>query len=366
MIRKLLIVLGLVFTIGISVSEAVQSPPFIKIISPNGGESLELGSAYKMKWRSAGIGSVMLYLTLPDGRIMATNLENVKGNPESAYVVVANHIPIGSYKVFIIGCAIPSACTYDQRIAEDISDSPFSIITPPIPIITQKASWYRPDVINSVVNNMEYFMRDYAGPAEYRILIESGIRTEGRIRIENYNLADKTLKIYCPDGNGVIHSSEQQTIDFEVSGAKLVIEDCTIQNDYVPDPNQPPYARWANAAILATWGPSDVELRRNHIESLNTNGVSMNYVGCEVLVGNTINAPRIGVFHSNMSEILSRWRKNNQNIIKNSAITHFFNNVSVYPLPNDIYINVAVGGAITTTTKGLPTKIKDKFSGELW
>src|SRR3989344_1533061 len=153
MIRKLLIVLGLVvFVVGISMdAEAAQSSaPFIKIISPNGGESLELGSAYKMRWRSAGIGSVMLYLTLPDGRIMATNLENVKGNPESAYVVVANHIPIGSYKVFIIGCAIPSGCTYDQRIAEDISDSPFNIVTPPIPIITQKASWYRPDVINSV------------------------------------------------------------------------------------------------------------------------------------------------------------------------------------------------------------------------
>lgn len=339
--------------------EAASQLPFIKVISPNGGEKIDAGSARKIAWKSSGVNSVMLYLTNPEGGVMASNLENVSGNPGYTYWVVSNHIPTGSYKVLIFGCAVASGCAYDQKIAEDISDAPFDIVQPQIPIFTQKASWYLPHVINSVVNNMEYFMRDFNGPAEYRILID-GVRTEGRIYLENYNLVGKTLKIYCLDG-GELHSSEQQTIYFRVPGAKLIVEGCTIKNEYVPDPNQDPATRPTNAAIFAVFGPDEVQLKRNVIMSANTNGVSMSYVANEFLVGNEIHSPRVGVYHSSMGGK----RVNRGNVIIGSSIAHFFTYTSIYPLPNDDYWYVALGGATTANSK-IPAEVKKQFNGELW
>lgn len=354
----ILVVMLLVGFWGSAEAEISPTPVSIKLLSPNGGEKIDAGSARRIAWKSSGVNSVMLYLTNPEGQILGTNLENVPGNPGYTYWVT-NFVPIGSYKILIIGCAVASGCAYDQKISEDISDAPFDIIQPQIPIITQKASWYLPHVINSVVNNMEYFMRDFNGPAEYRILID-GVRTEGRIYLENYNLAGKTLKIYCLDG-GELYSSEQQTIYFRAPGAKLIVEGCTIKNDYVPDPNQDPATRPTNAAIFAVFGPDEVQLRRNVIMSANTNGVSMSYVNNETLIGNEIHSPRVGVYHSSMGGK----RVNRGNVIIGSAIAHFFTYTSAYPLPNDDYWYVALGGATTVNSK-IPAEIKKQFNGELW
>lgn len=105
--------------------------PFIQIISPNGGESFELGSTRRIVWRSSGVNSVMLYLTNPKGGIISFDLGNITGNPGYIYWTIPHDISPGSYRILITGCAVTSGCTYYQKIDEDISDAPFEIIQSP-------------------------------------------------------------------------------------------------------------------------------------------------------------------------------------------------------------------------------------------
>lgn len=128
--RVLIVIIFILVTVGDYWTTMAQ-PPFIQIISPNGGESFEVGSTRRIIWRSSGVNSVMLYLTNPKGGIVSSDIGNVTGNPGYIYWTIPNDILPGNYKILIAGCAVMSGCTYYQKIDEDISDAPFKIIQSP-------------------------------------------------------------------------------------------------------------------------------------------------------------------------------------------------------------------------------------------
>lgn len=349
---------------GLAEAEISPTPVSIKLLSPNGGEVVQLGTAQKVRWKSSTeIKSVVLSLIDQYGNVIFTNLENVSGNPGYTYWIIPWHNVIlpGIYKISIIGCLEATACSHAKHVASDVSDAVFEIVSPLTRIMTVKASPSSPMVtINVLIQHIKYMSTIQPSLTEFRILIESGVYNKEKIHIETEELRGKTLKIYCPDG-AILTSSHQQTIHIYAPGAKLIVEGCTIKNDYVPEINQHPLNRTSNAAIFAQLA-EEVQLRRNIIMSANTNGVVMSYIGSEILTGNEIHSPRIGVLHANMGEK----RINRNNIIIGSAIAHFFNyTTSVYPLPNDAYWYVALGGATTANSK-IPPEVRIQFNGELW
>ena len=98
---SILLVVGLVQAQNTSNTTNTTSPPKITVISPNGGESWQLGSTQTITWTSSGVNYVMLDLVDTTGNLKVTNLVNVQGNPGSASWSIPTNIPTGTYKMRI-------------------------------------------------------------------------------------------------------------------------------------------------------------------------------------------------------------------------------------------------------------------------
>jgi type II secretory pathway pseudopilin PulG len=186
--------------------------PSITVVSPNGGETLKIGSPYTIQWKTTGnITGMYVVASLIDGPTAGIITGAVSART-SSYVWNVEHvvhgddviinIQQGNYKVKIalydgrpcLGLCPPGGTVQPQIIAQDTSDAPFSIVaagTPSITVLspnggevweigkTYTISWTpnRDDMVISIVDeNKNYVMeivKYTAGPYQWTILPRS-------------------------------------------------------------------------------------------------------------------------------------------------------------------------------------------------
>jgi hypothetical protein len=205
---------------------SMPTSPSITILSPNGRETLKIGSSYSIKWKITGdTYEKFIVVSLIDGPTTGIIYNNwqpkgVTGSynwpVESVMGFTQDHpigikIQPGNYKIKIVfydqmPCLGPSVCppspsVQAKIIAEDTSDRPFSIVEP-----EQTASWktyqneeYGIELTYSLIKD---YPRNHDSPYSYPHGFFN-ITATGRIAgqsIDDYaNPNDYTLRKYFGD-----------------------------------------------------------------------------------------------------------------------------------------------------------------------
>jgi len=137
----------------IAAESSAPSAPFIKVISPNGGEKLEIGKSYDITWQSQSIETVFIrWINYTDNSYVYI-ASNIPAQPGKFSWLVPNNIKTGDrYKIEVIE-SLPEIAPIDR----DMSDNYFSIIQPRIlsvAAIKIKQSQYSLYNLENKINNL--------------------------------------------------------------------------------------------------------------------------------------------------------------------------------------------------------------------
>lgn len=128
----------------IDTKPVLDNKPTIKLLSPNGGETLQIGSDYTVRWETKNdLAGGRTILRIHKGKSDASELvyASIEGNPgsyivripESASGYPVNSVPANNYYLTITRCVPSFPCsmyTPDSTLSVgDISDAPFTIRT---------------------------------------------------------------------------------------------------------------------------------------------------------------------------------------------------------------------------------------------
>ncbi len=119
------------WSVNLTVSSASVTPS-ITVLSPNGGESWQVGSTQTIRWSSSNVSRVSLDLVNSSGGLVVKNLVNIIGNPGSASWIIPTYIQPGQYWMRVGTCSDSTAScvttgSIDPVTIYDQGDSPFSI-----------------------------------------------------------------------------------------------------------------------------------------------------------------------------------------------------------------------------------------------
>lgn len=126
----------LVFLLNFNNVFALDQRGSLEVIYPNGGETLEAGKTYTVKWKQKDIASVQLKVSscsscrdiLDYGKLQ--NFFDVSGSEGSIEWTIPNWFQEGDYKMVVIGYPIddPNQPNKIWPYVEDLSDSTFTVV----------------------------------------------------------------------------------------------------------------------------------------------------------------------------------------------------------------------------------------------
>lgn len=111
--------------------------PYVKVISPNGGEQWEIGNIYSIKWNVPDVTRVSIYiLDQSTGKVatVSPGIVAVLSNTGSYQWKIPSAMPAGNYKVRVLGCPESFSNTgcanvgMSNAYGYDESDNYFSIV----------------------------------------------------------------------------------------------------------------------------------------------------------------------------------------------------------------------------------------------
>lgn len=149
------------------ISSQLLNTPYVAVSFPNGGEVFAIDSVQKIKWQSSNVNNIELHLTNKYGAVMAAHLKNVIGNPGEIVDWKIPNIPVGDYKLKIVGCT-----EENYNCVEDLSDSTFSIVVSDYFSVSELSEG---DVVKSPSDPTVYVIKDskkqpIASPQEFEQL----------------------------------------------------------------------------------------------------------------------------------------------------------------------------------------------------
>jgi len=100
----------------------------LKIIYPNGGESLTKGKPYQLQWSSTGLSpneTVHLYLMDNNGKLQSLPIVRTI-NRGTHWFLISSNTPVGSYKLHIE--TLPFDVGVNSKVVSDTSDKTFEIV----------------------------------------------------------------------------------------------------------------------------------------------------------------------------------------------------------------------------------------------
>jgi hypothetical protein len=120
-------------------SFSISQPPYLKILSPNGGENLGLGQPYNITWEGHGLSSKIKITLWQNGSLIGVIASNYSPTAGSYPWTVGSHI----------GGVVSTAAGFQIKIKErdtsvsDSSDAPFHIVNPIIKLTSPNGgeSW---------------------------------------------------------------------------------------------------------------------------------------------------------------------------------------------------------------------------------
>lgn len=168
--------------------------PYIKVISPNGGERWEIGKTYDIKWQSSGLETIEINLYNSSSGTAYGIADDIQASLGSYSWIISNNIPKGSNYLIQINGNYKGA-------PMDSSDNYFSIVSPTTTICIDSddfgnsINYYTKRSIytctgSSCTSARDDFCLDQSNLKEYYCGKDSTIRSEIYTCPKGYNCKD--------------------------------------------------------------------------------------------------------------------------------------------------------------------------------
>jgi hypothetical protein len=201
--------------------------PYIKVLSPNGGEKWQIGQTYEIKWVASGLSSVGINICNEELNLCTGITENVSAGIGSYSWTIPSSLAVGDkYKIIIGG----------EKV-NDMSDNYFSIVSTPAACTDSdggrnyytKGTTIDPDTGKSFT---DYCLSDSI-LREYFCLSPSSVFPKGSVGQEDYTcpygckdgacIREKSITVVSPNGGEKWVFNTPQTIVWNSTGIDKVV-----------------------------------------------------------------------------------------------------------------------------------------------